>query len=72
MRLYATISSERASKGQGGNESIEISLKGAHGTEIASLKFSPDGSGYSLQGWTHDNRRIELSISENLTNKGEQ
>ncbi len=27
MKLYATVTSERASKGQGGNEYIEIELK---------------------------------------------
>lgn len=71
MRLYATITSERASKGQGGNEAIKISLKGAHGTEIVSLMFKDDGAGYSLSGWTHDNHRIEHSISENMQ-KGEK
>ena len=27
MKLYATVTSERASKGQGGNEWIEVELK---------------------------------------------
>ncbi len=70
MKTYATVTSERASKGQGG-EYVEISLKGAHSTEIASLRFSTDGSGYRLSGWTHDNHRIDFSISEN-TEKGER
>lgn len=28
MKLYATVTSERASKGQGGNRKLEISIKG--------------------------------------------
>ena len=33
MRLYSTTTSERASKGQGGNDYIEIELKAEHGKD---------------------------------------
>lgn len=59
MKVYGEITSDV--------QEVEISLKGYHGTEIVSLKFVPDGSGYTLQGWTHDDRRIEFSIKENMT-----
>lgn len=67
MKLYATVTSERASKGQGGNEFVNIRLQGAHGTEIADLTFKMDGAGYILRGWTHDNHYIQHSLNENLT-----
>jgi hypothetical protein len=71
MKLYATITSERASKGQGGNEYVDIILKGAHETEVMRLNFMVDGAGYTLRGWTHDNRYLEQKIEENMT-KGEK
>ncbi|MBP9771432.1 MAG: hypothetical protein KBD16_00695 [Candidatus Pacebacteria bacterium] len=71
MKLYATITSERASKGQGGNEYLDIELKGAHSTPIVRLSLISDGAGYKLTGWTHDNHRIEMAIPENMT-KGER
>jgi len=71
MKLYATVSSERATKGQGGNEFLEIVISGAHQTELITLKLLPNGSGYELQGWTHDNHFVQVMIEENLT-KGER
>jgi len=37
MKLYATVASERASKGQGGNDKLEIELTIMIGKEIKSL-----------------------------------
>lgn len=37
MKLYATVTSERASKGQGGNEYIKISLQGKDGQMLGSI-----------------------------------
>lgn len=70
MKLYANVTSERASKGQGG-EYLDIVITGAHQTELVSLHIKPDGVNYRLTGWTHDNHRIDVVISENMT-KGEK
>jgi hypothetical protein len=42
MKLYATIKSERAMKGQGGNKEIVLSLKNESKLTIASLLFIPN------------------------------
>lgn len=66
MKLYATITSERSTKGQGGNDFLEIVITGAHETELITLKIHPNGSKYELRGWTHDNHFIQMMIEENL------
>jgi hypothetical protein len=71
MTLYATVTSERATKGQGGNDYLEIVITGAHETELITLKIHPNGSKYELRGWTHDNHFMQYMIEENMT-KGEK
>ena len=71
MKLYATIESERAKKGQGG-EDLVITITGAHKTELVTMVVRPDGDHYRIDGWTHDNHRIDISISENMQRKGEK
>lgn len=71
MKLYATTTSERASKGQGG-EYLDIVITGAHQTELITLKIVPDGNSYRLTGWTHDDKYISLNINENMAKKGEK
>lgn len=44
MKLYATITSERATKGQGGNEYIEIEIKDAAQRPFLILRTIPDGT----------------------------
>ena len=39
MKLYATVTSERASKGQGGNEYVDIDLQGEGGVLLARFVF---------------------------------
>jgi len=39
MKLYATITSERASKGQGGNKDITVELKDEDAKMVAALSF---------------------------------
>lgn len=43
MKLYATVTSERASKGQGGNEYIEITLKGEEERYSHTLIYTKNG-----------------------------
>lgn len=42
MKLYATVTSERASKGQGGNGYLDIVVTGEGNAIIAHLSFYPD------------------------------
>ena len=44
MKIYATVSSERASKGQGGNEYIDIDFLDSEKNHIARLVFMPDAN----------------------------
>ena len=45
MKLYATTTSERASKGQGGNKHLDIVLQaGEARAEVASVHLVPDKS----------------------------
>ena len=56
MKLYATVSSERATKGQGGNEFIVIELKNARQELVYSLEYTEagislyDAEAYKLYG----------------------
>ena len=42
MKLYATATSERASKGQGGNNFIDIAVRDDSEAIIALMSFYPD------------------------------
>lgn len=39
MKLYATVQSERASKGQGGNQFLKVDITGEHEETILSLEY---------------------------------
>lgn len=49
MKLYATVTSERASKGQGGNKFIDIEFKNEKKETILELSFHRQKDGYTLQ-----------------------
>ena len=61
MKLYATVTSERASKGQGGNEFIVVELKDEFG-KIGSLTLTPDIIATKLELRTYGNPYIEQMI----------
>ena len=48
MKLYATVTSERASKGQGGNEFIKIYLHDENNQIVCQMMFIENGLGYEL------------------------
>jgi len=48
MKLYATVTSERASKGQGGNEYVEIELMGKNKFIMATMTFIENNDKYHL------------------------
>lgn len=49
MKLYATVASERASKGQGGNEYLYIKIQGAppYSGSLLDVELVPDGYGHA-------------------------
>lgn len=49
MKLYASVSSERATKGQGGNKQLRIVLKGSEPSdgELFNMSVEPDGYGHA-------------------------
>lgn len=42
MKLYATVQSERATKGQGGNKFIRMELTAENKEYFGTIEFSPD------------------------------
>lgn len=49
MKIYASVQSERATKGQGGNKYINISITDENKTQIAHFSVMPMASGgYNL------------------------
>ncbi len=54
MKIYAKISSERASKGQGGNEFINVEVLDENQNPILEIKTKP----YSENGPTHATIKI--------------
>ena len=51
MKLYATITSERATKGQGGNEFLQVQFQNINKIVFGSLAITPAGRVYgSIHG----------------------
>ena len=78
MKLYATITSERASKGQGGNEylDIDITVRRSNGSDVylSRLTVRPDETGIGLYTDTdnlveHINEK-DISIGKAKRQKG--
>lgn len=66
MRLYATVSSERASKGQGGNEYLEIRITVGSAADqriLARLTVRPDEQGYGLYD-NEDNLLAQVEVKK--------
>ena len=51
MKLYATVTSERASKGQGGNEYINFNLKDENENVFVEVRAIPDGTSNRVSVW---------------------
>lgn len=62
MKLYATTTSERASKGQGGNNRLDIQLQGENGQELGviSLRIDKDNQEYYINYW-YPNKCISIN-----------
>lgn len=65
MKLYANVTSERATKGQGGNDFIDIVVKGEDQKNILELKITPHDNHYKITGYAINggNLRSESYIS---------
>jgi len=57
MQIYATTTTERASKGQGGNDFLEINVTDANKNTILELEITPKGDMYEIKGYAIDNRK---------------
>lgn len=51
MKLYATTTSERATKGQGGNEYLQIVVKGEDERSFLELEITHDQGFYNIFGY---------------------
>lgn len=69
MKLYATVSSERATKGQGGKE-LEIIIYDGDRTEMARL-IVVHREGGALIEYDYDEDRIEMERTKGEKQKGE-
>ena len=57
MKLYATVASERATKGQGGNEYLDIDIfVGSRDNSVTLARFTvrPSDKGYALYDHTDE------------------
>lgn len=68
MKLYATTTSERASKGQGGNDFLEIEVKGEDKRVFLEFKITAEEDHYKIEGWVvhpeyAPNRRSEQYLA---------
>lgn len=53
MKIYATTTSERATKGQGGNDYLDIEVKGENQEKLLELRITQneDGEHYTVEGY---------------------
>ena len=70
MRLYATIQSERATKGQGG-EYLKISIKGKDKSLLWSIKVDEVNDDYVMQIWNEKENKFWDSVISDTKGKKE-
>ena len=75
MKLYATVTSERASKGQGGNNRLEIDVfvgSAKNSTKIIEGTITPEGEGYVVYITTLGQGEEDQCIDSFVRIKGEK
>ena len=70
MKLYAMVSSERASKGQGGNEYVRVELRQAKNTPVE-YYIDYDSKGLLVMDSTY-NTLLEIGETKGNKQKGNQ
>jgi len=65
MKLYATITSERATKGQGGNDYLDIYIND-DGGEIGYLRIIPDANNIRVRYVFKDKEDKTIYIPKNI------
>lgn len=71
MKLYATITSERASKGQGGNEYLIVQLQSEDKDIVGTLTMKPHGLNSYQILWTSGLHEAVL-IKDGILTKGKK
>ena len=73
MNLYAKTTSERASKGQGGNKElvIDLTIDDKRREEVGTVVMSVDNGAYSVLYYPKDNKKVVLYKSQEKQ-KGEK
>ncbi len=74
MKLYATVTSERASKGQGGNEYIDVDLLGKDGIWLGKFVFMVDANNSDryvlVEDAAYHNDKLEVRTAKGEKQKG--
>ena len=71
MKLYAKTTSERASKGQGGNEFLKVNIYNEKQQEICRIYVNPTEQGNKIELWEL-NQKMTSFISYLDKEKGKQ
>ncbi len=66
MKLYATTTSERASKGQGGNEYIDIEIKNRTAITILKIRIEPDEDNAKITSYWSGCINDDIAKGKNL------
>lgn len=75
MKLYATVASERATKGQGGNDRLEIDIfmgSAKNSVKIIEGSIRKEGEGYTVYITTLGQGDREQCIDTFIKEKGEK
>lgn len=64
MKLYGNIKSERATKGQGGNDFLEVEILNANQDIVATIKVLPGSGGKAEITISHDSALADIATGE--------
>lgn len=64
MKLYAKTKSERAEKGQGGNEYLDVQIKGEQKTVIFEFRVQVLENCYKIEGYSTDETSTDSRRSD--------
>jgi hypothetical protein len=64
MKLYGKIKSERAEKGQGGNDFLDIEISGENEEPVMTLHVEKDEDKYEVSTWNSNDVRLSELVVE--------